>query len=351
MSDFAIERHEELFGNRDDRENRCALVEATPDGRAVGLLARHIHRKRPEIDRSYCTLCILTGREPEDLPEVRQRVLERHRRGPWTEGELSDHVRMELVCGECGDFNSYMVRDIVFSTGGDPDSRPSFFMCEEFLCASCGKWPDFKFVQSAMFVLMGSMLRYKVGMSHDILLSPLDVIYRRRKRSVARVIRELRDALKRHPRSVVNLLRMARAQYILGRPLRAMQFYTAAPEVEPVSMEAGLGMARIQADRGDPRKALDTLSNLQESEPNWRFFRLNELSPGILVKEFASLRGSCGRGWANRRSRKTVRAGEGPAGTIHVRAAAERNTRNAACAPNRERLLLPVCEELLVGRR
>ena len=289
VSEFALERHENMFGGRDSREAWGAIVAAAPDGRAVDLLARHIHRKQPEIDESYCTLCVLTGREPEDLVEVRQRVMEeRRRRNALRMGEFTSLVVAELACGECGDINTYKVRDIVVSYVHDPG--PSSFVREEFPCASCGRWPDFKVEASSEFALMMSVRRHLAGLMPEMRVSQLDIFYLGRKRSVAEVVEKLGVALKGDPRSVVNLLRMARVQHQLGRSARSSRFFRKAMEIEPASMEAGLGIARIAADRGDARKALDLLSGLQENEADWRFFRVDEVSPRTLKGEFANLR-------------------------------------------------------------
>ena len=142
---------EAWFGDREGGQDWCALVEAV--GRAINLLARHIHRKQPEIDGSYCTLCVLTGREPANLLEVRQRVPEgRRRRNALAMGEFPGHVAAELACGECGD--TCEVLDIVVSVADD--SGPFAFVREEFPCASCGKWPDFKIEPSSEFALMAA---------------------------------------------------------------------------------------------------------------------------------------------------------------------------------------------------
>ncbi len=285
--DFALERHEGMFSDRQGRQDWCALVETAPDDRAVDLLARHVHRKQPEIDRSYCTLCVLTGREPENFQEVRQRVLERRRQATWTMSEPPGHLELELRCGECGEINTYPVRDVVISTVEDPG--PQSFVREEFPCASCGEFPDFKLTRSGIIALTASIFGY--GDESDAPLSQLNVNYRGKERSVAGVVEELGAALEREPRSVVDLLRMGRVQRLLGRPARALRFYAKAMEVAPDSMEASLGVAQIAAGRGEARKALDLLSRLQENEANWRFLRVDEVSPRVLQREFSSLRG------------------------------------------------------------
>ena len=288
VSDFALERHDEMFGDPDVRRDWCALVEAAPDGRAVDLLARYVHRKQPEIDGTYYTLCVLTGREPENLPEVRKRVLKRRRRATWTRSESSDRVELELACGECGEINTYLVRDIVLSSVEGPG--PKHFVREEFPCASCGEFPDFKLTVNGLLALTASVLRYGAEPSRDCPFSQLDVNYRGEKRSVAGVVEELGAALKGDPRSLVNLLRMGRVQRSLGRSARALRFYAKAMKIAPTSMEASLGVAQIAADRGEARKALDLLSRLQENEANWSFLRVDEVSPGALKRDFSSLR-------------------------------------------------------------
>ena len=54
-------------------------------------------------------------------------------------------------------------------------------------------------------------------------------------------------------------------------------------------MEAGLGIAHVMADNGEPANAFDRLSKLLDRRSNWRFFRTDELSAQTLADDFVQL--------------------------------------------------------------
>jgi tetratricopeptide (TPR) repeat protein len=95
--------------------------------------------------------------------------------------------------------------------------------------------------------------------------------------------------LQQHPLNIVNHLRLARMQYVFGRRGRAEECYRRALQIEPNSMEAGLGLAQTLADAGQQRDAFDEIDRMLQHKSNWRFFRTDELTPNSLSAEFATL--------------------------------------------------------------
>jgi hypothetical protein len=100
---------------------------------------------------------------------------------------------------------------------------------------------------------------------------------------------EIKAAVAHNPRDIVNHLRLARFQYVVGRRGRALECYGQAFLIEPDSLEAGLGLAQIAADAGEPRTAFHKLCDLLDRKSRWRFFRTDELSPQGLTEDFAGL--------------------------------------------------------------
>jgi hypothetical protein len=100
---------------------------------------------------------------------------------------------------------------------------------------------------------------------------------------------EIKEAIARNPRDIVNHLRLARFQYVCGRRGRARECYGQALLIEPDSLEAALGLAQIAADAGEPRAAFDRLCALLDRKSTWRFFRTDELPPQGLTEDFAEL--------------------------------------------------------------
>ncbi len=295
-SAFAIERFRELFSDGAE-EDWCALAEAAPDERAIDLLEPELRRKQHVIDECFYRLCVLTGRGHEHLEDFRERVLENRRRlldrlAAFADGNLpgpSDTLTLALKCERCGDVNQYEVKDVV--TGTSP-STPAFFIGDEFPCASCGEWPDFELTSQAMMGVMATAMmsaREEAGHRRMGPLRFLDAFYRSEKRSAPEVMAELRAAVASDPDSIVDHLRLGRVQYLVGRPKRAAECYGRVLELEPESMEAGLGVANALADAGKRRDAYDRLRAMLERKGQWRFFRVDEISPASLGADFAKL--------------------------------------------------------------
>jgi tetratricopeptide (TPR) repeat protein len=121
------------------------------------------------------------------------------------------------------------------------------------------------------------------------LLQFIEVTYRWETRPAPEVIAELKAAVASHPQDVVNQLRLARSQYVLGRRGRARECYRRALQIEPESLEAGLGLAQIMADAGEQHRTFDKLCELLEGKSRWRFFRTDELPPKRLAEDFVQL--------------------------------------------------------------
>jgi len=294
---FAIARFQGLL--REDHETWCNLAAAAPDRQLIDLIEPHVRRRQPMIDGCFYLLCVLTGHEHADLQQIgervrtqRQRVLERQ--AAFASGDLrgpDGRIALTLRCENCGDINRYDIKSVVTSNS---TSGPAYFVADDLPCASCGEWVDFEFTKEAHMQLMGALLRRIVSMragqaSNEGPLRIIDVNYRWETRPAPEVMAEIKAAVARHPQDVANHLRLARFQQVFGRLRRARECYSRALLIEPDSLEAGLGLAQIMADTGEPRRAFDMLRELLDRKGRWRFFRTDELSPQGLTANFARL--------------------------------------------------------------
>ncbi len=295
--EFAVERFHNLF--RDDHEGWCSLAAAVPDRQLIDLIEPHLRRQQPMIDGCFYLLCVLTGQEHAELKRIGERVRthrqrDRARKVAFAAGDFREpdgSVALTLRCERCGDVNRYEVRSVVTSRS---TSGPAYFVGDDIPCVSCGQWVDFEFTQEARMQMMGALLRRLAAgrASVDNDKGPLKLIdakYRWQTRPAPEVLAEIKEAVGRHPQDVVNHLRLARFQYVIGRRGRARECYGQALLIEPDSLEAGLGLAQIAADAGEPRTAFDKLCDLLDRKSRWRFFRTDELSPQGLTEDFAQL--------------------------------------------------------------
>jgi hypothetical protein len=294
---IAVERFQDVF--QDDHEGWCSLAEAVPDRQLIELIAPHLRRQQPMIDECFYLLCILTGHEHADLQRTGERV-KRHRQrdlarqAALAAGNFRDpdgSLPLTLRCERCGDVNRYEVKSLVV---GRITSEPACFVGDDIPCASCGAWVDFELTKEAHMQMMGAMLRRVAAAKsgQDVSGGPLKLIdanYRWQRRPAPEVLAEIKDAVARHPQDVVNHLRLARFQHVVGRRGRARECYAQAVLIEPDSLEAGLGLAQIMADTGEPRAAFRKLCDLLDRKGRWRFFRTDELSPQGLTENFAKL--------------------------------------------------------------
>jgi SEC-C motif-containing protein len=296
--EFAVARFEHVF--RDDLEGWCSLAEAVPDPRLVALLEPHLKRRQPMIDECFCLLSALTGHEHPDLERIGERVKARRqrdsaRRAAFAAGDFREpdatSVELSLRCEKCGDVNLYEIKSLIVGTS---QSGPNFFVGDDIACVSCGAWADFELTSEAHLQSIGAMVRRRMAADagHDVGKGPMkhiNVKYRWQTRPAPEVMAEIKEAIARNPRDIVNHLRLARFQYVCGRRWRARECYGQALLIEPDSLEAALGLAQIAADAGEPRAAFEQLCGLLDRKGRWRFFRTDELPPQGLTEDFAEL--------------------------------------------------------------
>ena len=295
---FALDRFEQLF--RKDHEGWCSLIEACPDDRAIGLLESQLGRKQPVIDRCFYRMCVLADRHPAGIDEVRHRIEEHRRhlinhRTSFEVGALDNLFKtltLTLRCEKCCDINRYDIKSIVVGGG----SHSACFVRDDLRCLSCGQWADFDLTAEAHMQMMAALLvrsarleRKQDSNGDEGPFQHIDVTYRWQKRPAPDVMAELKAAVQQNPPNIVNHLRLARMQYVFGRRGRAEECYRAALQIEPNSMEAGLGLAQTLADAGQQRDAFDELERMLQRKSKWRFFRTDELTPNSLSEEFANL--------------------------------------------------------------
>ncbi len=188
--------------------------------------------------------------------------------------------------------NRYQVESVI--TASRATSGSAYFVGDDIPCASCGQWVDFEFTGEAQMQMMGALLRHVAAArsgpgADEGPLKRIDVTSRWQTRPAPEVMAELREAAARHPEDIVNHLRLARLQHVLGRRGRARECYARALLIEPDAMEAGLGLAQTMADAGETQMAFDKLCRLLDGKSRWRFFRTDELSPQGLTEELARL--------------------------------------------------------------
>jgi hypothetical protein len=294
---FAIEHFQALF--RDDHEGWCALAEAAPHEEAINLVEPEVRRKQLVIDRCFYRLCVLTGRKTDNLKDIRERVTDHRQRVLERQSDFAasnfrgpgDTIALTLKCERCGDVNRYEVKSVV--TGKSKTGSP-YFVGDDLRCVSCDESADFEFAAEAQMQMIAALIAFAAdrGPAKSERKGPLqhiNVNYRWETRPAPEVMAELKAAASEHPRNIVNHLRLARFQYVLGRRGRAAECYGRALELQQDSLEAGLGIAHVMADTGERRGAFDRLSEMLERKSKWCFFRTDELSPQVLTEDFVQL--------------------------------------------------------------
>jgi len=294
VADFAVLQFPALFQEGLDRW--CGLATATPDPRIIKLLEPELRRGQSLIDRTFYQLCVLLDHPYENIDEVRARITEHRqrqlaRRACMETGNFcSETVSMLLQCETCGEENRYEVKRVLVSE--DPSQSPHVLV-DEFPCASCGEWAEFKFTGDALLSMSAEMLKVAAaqtaGRESDGPLQLLHVDYRWEERSAPEVVAELQKAVEQNPSSERDWVVLGRVNYLLGRPRHAGECYKLIYDKDHNTMEAGLGLARVLADTNQPEEAFKLLTDLLECKEQWRFFRPDELRPALLGNEFARL--------------------------------------------------------------
>ena len=123
--DSIDEFFDELWG--ENKGYILNVITSVPDERFIRKISNRINKGQYAVDRAYVLLNKLLGKNPPDLREVEEKVLEhdneaRTYRDYAKEGKLLETVKpymdVELKCLNCGEENIYRVDQIIMSTSG-----------------------------------------------------------------------------------------------------------------------------------------------------------------------------------------------------------------------------------------
>ena len=281
----------------DRLEMWCALAEAVPDPRIVDALLPELRRAHPVVDRCVVTLCDLLDLHPEGLDEAEKRNAahdERAFRGiealrESAEAAAGDEtVRMDLACPECGDENSFAVRRL-YLAAEDPKQEP--YIGDDLTCPSCGFQGPFRSTRSANLSITGLLLRNLVpGLRKTDGSGPLQLVKGfvadGKQMSPAAAIQHYERRLAEQPDDAVSLLALGNTYRTLGPERLAFDCYRRGLALDPACAEAAYGLADLEADAGNHEVAWSLLDRAWTVRQDWRFHRLQGVSPGEFEESF-----------------------------------------------------------------
>lgn len=273
---------------RNDRQEMwCEAAARVPDIRLLDVLEPELRRKHPVIDRAYVLISAALNEERIALPDVRDRVLAgemrkaEQRRSFGMDRVGPGVLRMELRCRACGDINVYEVGNLFLSPEA-PTERA--YIGDDLACLSCGEWDCLDIAGTASFALMAELIRIAAAKKsgRDMETSVKLVTGRLADGQlvpVGRAIELYKEAIEKHPDSLVDTLSLGNCYETVGRRRQAEACFRECLRIDPTCPEAAYGLARILRDTGRRADAFQVLDAALKHKDRWRFYRLTNTTP------------------------------------------------------------------------
>ena len=270
-------------------------AEAVPDARLLDVLGPELKRMQPLIDETFLLISTLLDRDHRQLAAVREREearktqREKQRLALWPEEAVSETLRMELKCRECGDVNEYEVRS-VFIAPDAPKDKP--FVADELTCRSCDAFDCLEVSSAGYFVLLAELLKVSSAKeAGKVIDSPLKLVTGKltdgRLVSVGHAIEQYAEAVKNNPDSIIDTLSLANCYAGVGRKGQAEACYRECLRIDPSSAEAAYALADMLESAGKRAEAFRVLDGALKHKKHWRFHRLTDTTPQEFAEAFA----------------------------------------------------------------
>ncbi len=272
----------------------CEAAQDVHDDAVLHAIARELHRKHPELDKTFLLLSTILGRDHESLGAVRERIearkahVEKTLTEAFTKGNLGESVELELKCRECGDLNYYDVQNVFVSL---LEKRPSVYIADEIPCRSCGAVDCLDATSHAQLKITAQMALFAaVAQSGLTPQSPVNYItgcrVNGRLVSVSEGIDHYREAIARKPGSLTNWLALGNCYAGVGRVRQAKDCFQECLRLEPACPEAALSLAQILEDEGMLEDAFRILDAAMKHRKRWRFHRLHDVTAKKFIENF-----------------------------------------------------------------
>lgn len=294
--DFACAHYDALM--EEDLEFFCELVLAVPDQCLLDRLQPELRRKQPLIDRTYYIMANLLDRDGEEMQATKSRVLEDEKKKAnikkvFDSGEFPrESLSLELRCPSCGDDNQYEVKSVIMAKEQEKDM--TYLINDEFPCASCGEYVEFKFTTKALMALSAEMLLATVaresGQQRDSLIKFLSCQLDGQLVPVVVGLGKLRDRVFKTPDDALSWYRLSNLLVCINRPKAATQAMLQAAKIMPSAIDVKLALAKLLASNNANEEAFEILSDALNRLSSWKFLAVNPNFSQEFVEVYNGLR-------------------------------------------------------------
>jgi tetratricopeptide (TPR) repeat protein len=275
-ADFAVARFSKLMA--EDVEYACELILASPNLELLNLLKPELRRKQPSIDRAFYICARLLDYDGPEIRDAKERALAEFERcenlfeSIGTGGiSKQEQLFVELECPLCKAVNRYKAKGVIVSD--DPDAR--FLLNDEFPCASCGEYVEFRFTPMASMALsvgfLGSQVNAKEGRQQNDQFKSINYKVDGRVMPLAIGLSKIREHLAANQKNGLDWYRLGNLLSFLNRPKETIAAYRNVLNIEPNAVDATFALATILAECRQEAEALALLQKSLEQISNWIF--------------------------------------------------------------------------------
>lgn len=267
-ADFATSRFLELLG--DDLESACELVLASPCAQLLELLKPELRRKQPLLDRAFYISAKLLDYESAEVEAAKERAFAEHQRteqlfANFESGGFpqNDHLFLELECPACGAVNRYQAKGVVVST-----DNKSTLLADEFPCASCNEYVEFKFTAMAKIAVFAELVKFTAlnndETSADQPIKTMDCRLDGHVMPLATAITTVQSRLSANSQNAREWLRLGNLLSNLNRPKASIKAYQNSVKFAPTAVDAQFALAHTLTEHHQETDAFNLLQTTLE---------------------------------------------------------------------------------------
>ncbi len=272
-----------------DPEEALALMTRTGARQFIPFLEREYRPGEVDLAAAYVFLCRLNKVEGTKLRSARRDLKLMHSRSKRSKKEASSPLEdfpssltLSLSCNRCGKRYHYEVSRIYqhppapkeLVEGAADESllyRDGLVLADDLQCKNCGTWNDLSLTPDALMVLSQEKLRLNLCAKADIAIPsryPIQAVSIEskdgREISLLEIERDLQNDVVHHPQRVSAHLALAKFYEYVKRMDSARQAYVTALNLNPASLEAMAGLARLAHVWGKHQEAFEWIERCYE---------------------------------------------------------------------------------------
>lgn len=286
----------------ENKEMLLEVIEAVPDQKLMERLAPKTNKGQFLIDRSYIILNKLLGHESLEVDSLTKKLYKHEKKkqdyrkliekGPLI-ATVRPYIDVELKCRNCGDQNTYKVKQIMVSH--KKNSPP--YIAEEITCVNCNKISEFDFTAQGLMAIMAETLRlglFEAGEEREKAMEKGPIKYMATKMKGKEIgleegIQAYLSAIENDPADPDNYVGLGNVYRNTNQYAKAEGYFRKTLEIDPSYMEPYYCLALIARTRKDYKSAFQWLEKGRKYIQTAKYRKEFDMEKTAFARDYAAL--------------------------------------------------------------